>query len=156
MIKEFHPQLLPRVRELSIKAHRQVLSRTLSGNWLSTFKGRGIEFSGYRKYLPTDDASTIDWKASLRARKLLVKELTEERNLNVILFVDVSNSMLYGSRDVLKAEYVAEIVSSIAFAALRAGDAVGLVLFTNKLEVYLRPNIGMSQHSIILDVIANP
>ncbi len=155
MIKEFHPSLLPQIRELSIKANRKFLARTLTGNWLSSLKGRGMEFSDYRAYTSGDDASLIDWKASLRARKILVKELTEERNLNVYILLDVSNSMLYGSGELLKAEFAAEVVSSLSFAALHAGDAVALAMCADTMKHYLRPSIGMRQHSILLNLIAN-
>lgn len=153
MIKDFKPELLPEVRELLIKANRNILSRTFTGNWLSSFKGRGIEFSDYRQYEQGDDASMIDWRASLRARKILVKELTEEKNLNVIIVLDVSNSMLYGSGKYLKAEFAAQIASSISFGALRAGDAVGLVTFADGIQTFIEPSIGLKQHSIILSVI---
>jgi len=155
MIKDFTPELLPEVRELLIKANRNILSRTFTGNWLSTFKGRGIEFSDYRQYESGDDASMIDWRASLRARKILVKELTEEKNLNVIIMLDVSNSMLYGSGKFLKAEFAAQITSTISYGALRAGDAVGLATFTDKLNTFISPSIGLKQHSIILGIISN-
>ena len=135
MIKEFHPDLLPKIRRLAIQANRDVLSRTLTGNWLSTFKGRGMQFSGYREYQQsTDDAGKIDWRASLRAQKLLVKELQEDRNLQVTIMVDVSNSMLYGSGEELKAEVAAEIASTLAYPAIRAGDSVGLVMFSDGFE----------------------
>lgn len=154
MIKDFQPELLPEVRELMIKANRNILSRTFTGNWLSTFKGRGIEFSDYRQYETGDDASMIDWRASLRARKILVKELTEEKNLNVLIVLDVSNSMLYGSGKYLKAEFAAQIASSISFGALRAGDAVGLVTFAEGIRTFIQPNIGLKQHNIMLSIIA--
>ncbi len=155
MIKDFKPELLPEVRELLIKANRNILSRTFTGNWLSTFKGRGIEFSDYRQYESGDDASMIDWRASLRARKILVKELTEEKNLNVVIVFDVSNSMLYGSGKYLKAEFAAQIASTISFGALRAGDAVGLVTFAEGIQTYIEPNIGLKQHNIILSIIGD-
>ena len=155
MIKEFTPELLPEVRELLIKANRNILSRTFTGNWLSTFKGRGIEFSDYRQYESGDDASMIDWRASLRARKILVKELTEEKNLNVLIVYDVSNSMLYGSGKYLKAEFAAQVASSISFGALRAGDAVGLVTFTDGIQTFIEPNIGLKQHNIILSIVGD-
>lgn len=156
MIKEFRPELLPQIRQLAIRANRNFLSRTLTGNWLSSFKGRGIEFSDYRVYTAGDDASLIDWRASLRARKILVKELTEEKNLNVFVCVDVSNSMLYGSGGTLKAEYAAQVASSVVYAALRAGDSAGLILYTDQIETFIKPAIGMKQHSLVLDILAKP
>lgn len=155
MIKNFKPDLLPKIRKLDIKANREFLAQTLSGNWLSSFKGRGIEFSDYRQYTSGDDASMIDWRASLRARKILVKELTEEKNLNVFILLDVSNSMLYGSQKQLKAEVAAELASNIAYVAARSGDAVSLVMMNEKIAHFLEPNMGVHQHSIITSLVAD-
>ena len=100
------------------------------GQYQSVFKGQGLEFADYRTYTQgVDDASLIDWKASRRANNLLVKEFIEERNLEVIFMVDVSSQMLAGSVQKLKAEYIAEIVAAMGYSILKAGDAVGLLLF---------------------------
>ena len=156
MIKEFHADLLPKIRDLAVNAHRDVLNQTLTGNWLSTFKGQGMEFSGYREYQSTtDDASKIDWKASLRAQKLLVKQLDEDRNLQVTFLVDVSNSMLYGSGETLKAELAAQVTSTIAYPATRSGDSVGLILFSDKIKKFSRPKLGLDQHAHITSLLAD-
>ncbi len=156
MIHDFRPDLLPKVRELSMQARQNVLSMTLTGNWLSRLKGRGIEFEGYRKYLPVDDASMIDWKASLRAKKLLIKELTEDKNLSVFVAFDVSDTMIYGSGDKLKVEYATGIIATISLVALHAGDSVGLVTFTDKVEKLIMPQTGTKQHHIITSVLRDP
>lgn len=157
MIKEFHPDLLPKIRDLAIAANRDVLSRTLTGNWLSVFKGQGMEFSGYREYQSaSDDASRIDWKASLRSQKLLVKELQEDRNLQVTVMVDVSNSMLYGSGEELKAEVAAQVASTLAYPAIRAGDSVGLIMFTDQVETMIKPKLGVDQHALLTNILSEP
>ena len=157
MIQEFHPDLLPKIRDLAINAHRDVLNQTLTGNWLSNFRGQGMEFSGYREYQSSsDDASKIDWRASLRAQKLLVKELEEDRNLQVTILVDVSNSMLYGSTQTLKAELAAQVASTLAYPAIRAGDSVGLILFTDKIKKFSKPKLGLYQHARITQLLTNP
>lgn len=150
MIEEFHPDILPKIRDLAVSAHRDVLNQTLTGNWLSNFKGQGMEFSGYREYQSaSDDAGKIDWRASLRAQKLLVKQLEEDRNLQVTVLVDVSNSMLYGSTELLKAELAAQVASTIAYPAVRAGDSVGLIMFSDHVKKIAQPRLGLSQHALI-------
>ena len=157
MIKEFHPDLLPKIRDLAVTAHRDVLNQTLTGNWLSTFRGQGMEFSGYREYQSaSDDAGKIDWKASLRAQKLLVKQLDEDRNLQVTLLVDVSNSMLYGSKELLKAEIAAQVASTIAYPAIRAGDSVGLAMFSDEINKFSKPKLGLHQHARITNLLSKP
>lgn len=156
MIHDFRPDLLPQIRELEMHARRDVLSRTLTGNWLSKLKGEGIEFAGYRAYQPSDDSSLIDWRASLRAQKILVKEHTQDRNLNVIVLLDASETMLYGSGEKLKAEYAAGVASSIAYAALRAGDAAGLAMFSEKLTRFVPPSTGLKHHTLITRVLKDP
>jgi uncharacterized protein (DUF58 family) len=151
---DFRVDLLPSLHKLQIHAKRDALSTTLTGNWISKIKGHGIEFSGYRQYTASDDANMIDWKASVRSRKLLVKELQEEKNLNVFLLVDVSDTMLFGTTNKLKAEFVAEMCSSIAYAALRSTENVGLVVFSDHVKRYVEINQGMAQHALIIKVLS--
>ncbi|RJQ18178.1 DUF58 domain-containing protein [Candidatus Woesearchaeota archaeon] len=153
-IKELDFELLEKIRKLDVVARKSTLSRTLEGNWTTIFKGRGMEFAGYRAYNYGDDASMIDWKASLRAKQILIKEYEEEKNLNVFFLIDVSNSMLFTSTDKLKCEYVIELVASLTTAILRSGDAVGLGMFTDKLVCRVDPNIGRSmQYRVIRQLI---
>lgn len=153
---DFKPELLPTIAKLEVHAKRSVLSTTLTGNWISKIRGHGIEFGGYRQYASGDDASQIDWKASRRARKLLVKEIDEEKNLNVYFFIDVSDTMLFGTTDKIKAELVAELVSSLSFAMLKGGESVGMALFSDKLHRFVPLSQGMGQHATLMKVIANP
>jgi uncharacterized protein (DUF58 family) len=154
-IQKFEAELLPKIRKLDIYARQAVLSEIIEGNWTTTFKGHGMEFTGYRQYIFGDDASLIDWKASLRAKALLVKEYEQEKSVNVFFMFDVSNSMLFSSTSKLKAEYAAELISSLAFAILRSGDAVGLGMFTNKLVTRLPLNVGRKMHYMIIKDLSN-
>lgn len=125
------------------------------GNYASAFKGQGFEFADYRVYTPNDDASLIDWKASNRARKLLVKEFVEERNINVVFIVDVSSKMLLGSVNKLKCEYIAELVSSFAYTVLKEGDFVGLMMCSDKIVKKVIATNGMKQFHIISEALSN-
>lgn len=125
------------------------------GNYASAFKGQGLEFADYRLYTQSDDAGLIDWKASNRSRKLLVKEFVEERNLNIYFILDVSSTMFTGSTNKLKCEYAAELVSSFVHTVLRAGDFVGLIMFSDKVAKRIMPSNGMKQYQIVSDSLSN-
>jgi uncharacterized protein (DUF58 family) len=103
------------------------------------FRGKGLEFDSYRLFEPDDDASMIDWKASLRSNQILARKYIEERELNVYFLVDVSNGMLFGSGDKLKSEYAAEFVVALAHLVLGAGDKIGLVMFNEGIVKILPP-----------------
>ncbi len=125
---------------------RGLVNTKFLGGYQSVFKGTGLEFADYRNYNPgSDDASMIDWKASKRVNELLIKEFIEERNLEVNFLVDVSSQMLTGSTKKLKAEYIAELISSLGRSILLAGDSVGMVLFSNKIVKNIPPQSGMKQ-----------
>lgn len=110
-----------------------LVSTGFLGSYKSVFKGRGLEFESYRTHTHTDDASNIDWKASLRANKTLVKEFVEERESHTFLLIDVSSTMFFGSIPKLKNEYAAELASSLCYAILKSSDSVGFALFSNKI-----------------------
>ena len=112
-VKSLNIDLLPVLRKIPF-VKKGLLTSTTVGAYKSVFKGRGLEFAGYRPYSTTDDASLIDWKATARTGDVLVREYIEERNLNIIFLFDVSDSMLFGSTDKLKAEYAAELVASLS------------------------------------------
>ncbi|MFA5797806.1 MAG: DUF58 domain-containing protein [Candidatus Woesearchaeota archaeon] len=154
-IRKLDADLLPKIRKADIYAKQNVLSSIIEGNWTTTFKGHGIEFAGYRAYSYGDDASLIDWKASLRAKTSLVKEYEEEKSVNVYFLLDVSNSMLFTSQKKLKAEIGAEIVSSVSYAVLHAGDGVGLSMITDKLVTRLPINMGRKMHYFIMNDLSN-
>jgi uncharacterized protein (DUF58 family) len=154
-IKRIDAELIPKIRKLDVFARQSSLSDVIEGNWTTTFKGHGMEFTGYRAYQFGDDASLIDWKASLRSKSLLVKEYEQEKSVNVFFLFNVSDSMLFGSTKKLKAEFAAELVSSMSFAILRAGDAVGLSMYTDKLVTRLGVNTGKRMHYMIVKDLAN-
>jgi len=144
-----------RIRKLDITTQR-VVSTNFMGNYASAFKGRGIVFESFREYSSADDASYIDWKASTRAGKLLVREFVEERNLEVFFLVDASHTMVFGSQKKLKHEYAAGMVAAMSFAILQAGDAVGVGLFSDTVRGFLIPHQGVGQYKAILHELVNP
>lgn len=145
----------PRIAQIDLTTRRLVASNFM-GNYASVFKGRGIVFESYREYTPSDDASLIDWRASSRGGKLVIKEFVEERNLDVFFLIDSSYTMVFGSHKKLKHEYAAELVASMAFAILEKGDAVGVGLFSDQMRGFLRPRNGMIQYRAILRELTNP
>ncbi|MBW2970691.1 DUF58 domain-containing protein [Candidatus Woesearchaeota archaeon] len=155
-IKYLNIDFKPLIKKLEIGLQREYTTEAFSSSWKSVFRGRGLEFDSYRTYVPTDDAKEIDWKASLRSNELLIRVLTEERNVNVFIMMDVSNSMIFTSTEKLKCEYAAEISATIAYAALGAGDSVGLCMFTDKISKLVPSNIGRKQFYMISRALANP
>ena len=119
------------------------------------FKGKGLEFDTYREYVSGDDSNLIDWKASKRANKTLIKEFTEERSLDVFILFDVSDSMIFGSAKKLKNVYGAELVASLSYAMINADDSVGLALFNGDIIRFSLPIGGMKQYYNILDIITD-
>ncbi|OIO62853.1 hypothetical protein COY26_05225 [Candidatus Woesearchaeota archaeon CG_4_10_14_0_2_um_filter_33_10] len=154
-MEELKLNLKPLIKRLEVHTKRGLTS-TLTGSYKSTFKGKGLDFVGYRPYDIGDDANMIDWKATLRSQDLLVKILVEERNVNIVFLVDVSSSMSFASIDKLKNEYAAELVASLSFAAIQAGDSVGLVMFNDKIVKFLPPNMGNKQYFMIINSLSNP
>ncbi|RMD46047.1 DUF58 domain-containing protein [Candidatus Pacearchaeota archaeon] len=127
---------------------KNILYRTI-------LRGRGLEFDSYREFTYDDDASLIDWSASLRANQLLSKVYIEERNLNVYFLVDVGNSMLFGSRDKLKAEYVSELIAALAHLVLNAGDKIGLIMFSDRLVKVLHPENSKTQFGLFMKFLSD-
>lgn len=119
-------------------------------------RGKGLEFDSYRKFGFDDDASFIDWKASLRANQLLSRTYIEERDLNVYFLVDVSNSMLFGSRNKLKSEYVAEFVTALSHLVINVGDRIGLVMFSDSLVKVLHPSSKKTQFGLFMKFLSDP
>jgi len=133
-------EIIKRVRKIEIKT-KHLVDGLLTGAYHSVFKGRGIEFSGVREYQWGDDIRTIDWNVTARMKKPYVKEYIEERDLTVYLALDISGSGEFGSEKIKK-EAAIEIAASIAFAALRNNDNIGLALCTDKVEKYIPPRKG--------------
>ena len=137
-------EVLHRVRRLEIHA-RRLVENVFAGQSESVFKGRGIEFADVRPYVPGDEVRDIDWNVTARLGAPYVKRFVEERELTVVLVVDVSGSVEFGSQAQSKRELIAELGSLFAFAGLRHGARVGLILFSDQLELYVPPRRGRSQ-----------
>jgi len=133
------------IKRLKVLTNRLVNSQIIGG-YRSVFKGRGLEFTDYRHYTPNDDASMIDWKASVRSKELLIKNFSEERNLNVFFLIDFSSSMLHTSEEKLKIEYAIELVATLSYAVLQAGDSVSYAFFNDKIILHEPPNQGLKQY----------
>jgi uncharacterized protein (DUF58 family) len=135
--------LLETVRRVEIKTNRLV-NDTMVGAYLSHFKGRGMDFEELRDYIPGDDVRDIDWNVTYRMGRPFVKRYREERELGAILAVDVSGSSGFGSGLRSKREFAAEVAATLAFSAARNSDKVGLLLFSDRVELYLPPRKGRS------------
>jgi uncharacterized protein (DUF58 family) len=133
--------LIKRIRKLEIST-RKIVSDLLAGQYHSVFKGRGMAFSEVRQYQPGDEIRIIDWNVTARMNDAYVKVFTEERELTVMLVVDVSASQEFGSRSRSKAEVCAEIAAQIAFSAIANNDRVGLILFSDAVEKVIPPKKG--------------
>lgn len=136
-------------KELDIVT-KQLTAISMIGAYQSVFRGVGLEFDSFRKYTQGDDAKFIDWKASMKANELLIKQFVEERSLNVFFLLDISNSMLFGSTQKLKNQYAAELVASLAFAVMRADDNIGLAMFNDEIVRSSYPTTGEKQYYNIL------
>lgn len=134
-------ELIKKVRRIEIIT-KKVVDEALSGQYKSHFKGQGVQFSEHRVYIPGDDVRHIDWKVSARTKELLIKKYDEERELSVLLVVDVSGSQKFGSGSKSKSEVAAEIAGILAYAATHTGDRVGLVLFGGEVEELIPPRKG--------------
>lgn len=141
-IKELNVDLSAHRVRLSVLGRKELLSQAVEGNWATVFKGRGLEFTGYREYTYSDDASLIDWKASLRSKDVLVREFEEFKNFKVMFVLDVSNTMLFSTVEKLKAEYGAELLYALSEAASHSGDAVGLAMFSDNVLASFQPEFG--------------
>ena len=133
--------ILKKVRQIEIRTNRLV-NDTLAGEYHSVFRGRGMDFDEVREYVPGDEVRTIDWNVTARAGRPFVKKFTEERELTILLLVDLSASGNFGSAGQSKRELAAELASVVAFSAIRNNDKVGLILFTDQVEQYIPPKKG--------------
>jgi uncharacterized protein (DUF58 family) len=134
-------EILKKIRQIEIRTNRLV-TESLAGAYHSVFKGQGMNFDEVREYQPGDDVRTIDWNVTARMNHPFIKKFVEERELTLMLVVDVSGSGLFGSRAQSKRELAAEIASVLAFSAIRNNDKVGLLLFTDEVEKFIPPRKG--------------
>ncbi|TXG37328.1 DUF58 domain-containing protein [Seonamhaeicola maritimus] len=136
-------ELLKKVRKIEIKT-RRLSDHIFGGEYHSTFKGRGMTFSEVRQYQYGDDVRNIDWNVTARTNEPHIKVFEEERELTMMLMVDVSGSKLFGTSQQFKNEVVTEIAATLAFSATQNNDKIGLILFSDKVELYIPPKKGRS------------
>lgn len=148
-------EVLAQVRRIEILTGRLV-SDTFAGEYLSVFKGRGMEFAEVREYVPGDDIRNIDWNVTARTGRPYVRQYTEERELTVVIACDLSGSQFFGTAGRLKKEVAAELSAVLAFSALQNNDKVGLFLFTEEVEKFIPPKKGRKHVlALIRDVLAH-
>lgn len=136
-------ELIKKIRRIEISTNRLV-NDVLGGEYHSVFKGRGMEFDEVREYMVGDDVRTIDWNVTARTGVPHVKRFVEERELTVMLLVDASSSSQFGTASLMKGEMAAEICALLAFSAIKNNDRVGLIIFTDQIELYVPPKKGKS------------
>ncbi len=149
-------EVLRRVRRLEIRA-RHLVEDVFAGQSESVFKGRGIEFAEVRPYVPGDEVRDIDWNVTARLGSPFVKRFVEERELTVVLVVDASGSLEFGSQAQSKRELACELGSLLAFAGLKNSARVGLILFSDRLELFVPPRRGRSQVlRVVRELLTHP
>jgi uncharacterized protein (DUF58 family) len=146
---KYRPPLQRRVRDLEIVSAR-LIRAGFAGDYHSAFHGRGIEFSQVREYLPGDDIRAIDWNVTARSGVPHVKEFIEERDLTILVAVDVSGSMAFGSIDWRKIDIAAELAAVFAFSAVQNSDRVGLLLFADSVRTFLPPRRGRAHAQVLV------
>lgn len=149
------PELLKKIRRIEIFTSR-LASELLAGQYHSAFKGRGIEFEEVRPYQAGDDVRAIDWNVTARAGDPYIKQFREERELTVMLIVDMSGSQGFGTNEQTKRELITELCATLAFSAIRNNDKVGLLAFTDRIEKFVPPRKG-TQHvlRVIRELLAH-
>ena len=136
-------EILKKVRLIEIKT-RHIVNSLFGGEYHSAFKGMGMEFAEVREYMHGDDIRDIDWNVTARTGKPFVKKYDEERELTVMLIVDVSASGFFGTGESLKSDIMIELASILSFSAIKNNDKVGLLLFSDQIEIFIPPNKGKS------------
>lgn len=149
MRKELEIDVKPLIRKLEA-AIRKLSEGRIMSRYRRVFKGKGLEFEDFRVYHEDDDASRIDWKATVRAGKTLIREYKEERDLDIYFLVDISSSMVFGSTKRLKNEYAAELVAALSYFILNTGDNVGLIMFNGDVVKKIIPANKRDQYYTIL------
>ena len=134
-------EILKKVRKIEIKT-RRLSNNIFAGEYHSAFKGRGMAFSEVREYQYGDDVRDIDWNVTARFHRPYVKVFEEERELTVMLLIDVSGSLEFGTQHQMKKEMVTEIAATLAFSAIQNNDKIGVVFFSDKIEKYIPPKKG--------------
>ncbi len=136
-------ELLKKVREIELRTRRWMKTQLL-GQYRSRFRGQGMIFSDFREYVPGDDVRAISWNLTAKTGKTFIKKFEEEREMQLVLAVDVSQSMEFGSKSGIKRDLVSLIAGALAISALSQGDLVGLLLFSEDIELFIHPKKGRS------------
>jgi uncharacterized protein (DUF58 family) len=134
-------EILKKVRRIEIRT-RRIVDELISGEYHSSFKGQGMEFDEVREYMPGDDVRRIDWNVTARYGTPFIKKFAEERELTVIILMDVSGSKRFGTVDYYKSELAAELTALLAFAAIKNNDKVGMISFSDQIEQFIPPKKG--------------
>jgi uncharacterized protein (DUF58 family) len=134
-------EILKKIRRIELRT-RRLVNASFSGHYHSVFKGRGMNFEEVREYTPGDEIRSIDWNVTARMNAPYIKKYTEERELTVMLLVDVSGSGSFGSVELSKRELAAEVAAILAFSAINNSDKVGLLLFSDEIELFIPPKKG--------------
>ena len=142
-------ELLKRVRKIEIKT-RRLSDHVFGGEYHSTFKGRGMTFSEVRQYQFGDDVRNIDWNVTARYNEPFIKVFEEERELTLMLVADISGSEFFGTDTQFKNEIITEIAATLAFSALQNNDKIGLILFSDEIELFIPPKKGKSHVLLII------
>ena len=147
-------EILKKVRQIEIRT-KNVVNDFFGGDYHSNFKGRGMTFSEVREYVPGDDVRSIDWNVTARTGKPHIKIFEEERELSVLILIDVSSSGVFGSKKNLKIDLGVEIAAMLSFSAIKNNDKVGLALFSDKVEKYIPPKKGKKHVLRLITDIVN-
>ena len=147
-------EILKKVRQIEIRT-KNVVNDFFGGDYHSNFKGRGMTFSEVREYVPGDDVRSIDWNVTARTGKPHIKIFEEERELSVLILIDVSSSGVFGSKKELKIDLGVEIAAMLSFSAIKNNDKVGLALFSDKIEKYIPPKKGKKHVLRLITDIVN-
>ena len=147
-------EILKKVRQIEIRT-KNVVNDFFGGDYHSNFKGRGMTFSEVREYVPGDDVRSIDWNVTARTGKPHIKIFEEERELSVLILIDVSSSGVFGSKKNLKIDLGVEIAAMLSFSAIKNNDKVGLALFSDKIEKYIPPKKGKKHVLRLITDIVN-
>ncbi len=150
---ELSPELLKKVKLLEIQT-RKLVNSLFAGEYHSAFKGQGMTFSDFREYVPGDDVRNISWSLTARANKPYIKKYDEERELTLMIAVDVSGSGEFGSRGLLKKDVIAQMAALLSFSAVKNNDRIGLLLFSDVVEHFVPPKKGRGHvHRILRDIL---
>lgn len=147
-------EILKKVRQIEIRT-KSIVNDFFGGDYHSNFKGRGMTFSEVREYIPGDDVRSIDWNVTAKTGKPHIKIFEEERELSVLILIDVSSSGMFGSKSELKIDVAVEIAAMLSFSAIKNNDKVGLALFSDKIEKYIPPNKGKKHVLRLITDIVN-